>query len=517
VRDVGRTITIDPFRGFHPLPTQGRFLSWLPPNPKEADLRLLSSGYGGGKSAVGCRESIRYTLAFRDSRHLVSRFHYDDLETTTMVTYFEALDRIGLSDGSKPGARHYRYTKSPRPQIEWWNGALTMFRNLDDSTGAKYGSFEVNTAFIDEGSEVPSDVLTVLYPGRLRWHIPGRCDWKEQLAEQMARGIAPEDAKITCACPKRMWACTNPGDNGFLKSVVDGELENSAWFPVPPGENVYAGPGYHAQMARIYKGYGEVKYRRFILGSWDAFEGQRFGMLERDGDGSHFLPLDLFPHQDEFDIYEGHDFGWRVPHAVIWIAVHKSREYPPVVVDSMEKAETEIPALAKLIRDRRALYGWTRHDDIIAVGDPAGVQTRGQTGISDIMLFAQHGVNIVPMHQAKDPGPRADLLALMFSRKTKTRDGWMRGLMFCPRARPAFDRFLNYRYAEKSRTSMDDPPEKFQKKDDHTVDAGGYAVSAIPDPLEKDTRPSDEWAAEIASRRLPTPEELDRREFGRVA
>jgi hypothetical protein len=508
-----RTVTIDPFRGFHPLPTQQKFLTWVPPDPEVADLALLSSGFGGGKSAVGCRQSIRYTIGFRDSRHLVARFHYDDLEQTTMVTYFEALDRIGLNDGSKPGARHFVYRKSPRPEIDWWNGAKTLFRNLDDATGSKYGSFEINTAFIDEGSEVPSDVLTVLYPGRLRWHLPGVCDWKERLAELIAQGVNPEDAEIRCACPKRMWACTNPGDNGFLMDVVKGKLPNSAWFPVPPGENVYAGPGYHRQMAEVYKGYGPVKYARFILGSWDAFEGQRFPMLERDGDDSHFLPVDLHPSQDEYDIYEGHDFGWRNPHAVIWIAVHKKREYPPIVVDCMEKAETEIPQLAKLVLERRRSYGWLRDDDILAVGDPAGNQTRGQTGVTDIMLFAQHGVNIIPMTRAKDPGPRADLLALMFSRKVKTRDGWMRGLMFNPRAAAAFEAFLSYRFAEKNRTSMEDAPERFQKKGDHLVDAGGYDVAAIPDPLDRDGDEHRDWNDEVAKRRLPTPEELDRREL----
>jgi hypothetical protein len=508
-----RTVNLDPFRGFRPLPTQQAFLTWQPPDREVADLRLLSSGYGGGKSAVGCRESIRYTLAFRDSRHLVARFHYDDLEATTMVTYFEALDRIGLNDGSKAGPRHYRYTKSPRPQIEWWNGATTLFRNLDDATGAKYGSFEINTAFIDEGSEVPGDVLTVLYPGRLRWHLPGACDWKDRLSAHIAAGGDPQDFPVRCPCPKRMWACTNPGDNGFLMSVVKGELENAHWFPVPPGENVYAGPGYHEQMARIYKGYGEVKYRRFILGSWDAFEGQRFGMLEREGEWSHILPLDLHPSQDEYDIHEGHDFGWRNPHAVVWVAVHKSREYPPIVVDYIEQAETEIPKLAQMVLERRRSYGWTRFDDILAVGDPAGNQTRGQTGISDIMLFHQHGVSIIPMTRAKDPGPRADLLALMFSRKVKTRDGWMRGLMFSPRALPVFERCLSYRYAEKNRTSQEDAPERFQKKDDHLVDSLGYDVAAIPDPLDRDLDEHREWNDEVAKRRLPTPAELDRREL----
>lgn len=502
-----KVVHLDPFAGFVPLPTQERFLTWVPPNPMLPDLRLLSSGYGGGKSAIGCRESIRYAMAFSHSRHVVSRFHYDDLRDTTMVTYFEALERIGLNDGSKPGRRHYIYTKAPRPEIKWWNGATTLFRNLDDPTGSKYGSMEVNTWFIDEGFEVPEGVLRVIYPSRLRWHLRG-CDSKQRIAEMVARGEDP--AEVPCRCPRRMWACTNPGPNAFLKSVVKGQMQNAGWFPVPPGENVYAGAGYYEALSSQGEAYGDVWKARFVDGSWDAFEGQRFTMLDRK---LHILKHDLNPDPSQFDIVEGHDFGFRNPHATIWIAVHKEREYPPIIFDWYSVAQREIPDHAKAIRARREQYGFNHHD-ILAVGDPAGSQTRG-SGVSDIMLFAAHGVEIIPMTRAKMPDARADLLALMFSREVKTRDGAMRGLMFTPRTKPVFDRFIEYRYRDASPSSHEDAPEKFVKKDDHEIDAAGYAVSAIPDPLDRDAPAghSEHIAAEIEARRIPTGADLDAREL----
>lgn len=504
-------VQLNPFEGYIPTPTQGQFFEWEPPKPTQPDLRLLSSGYAsGGKSTTGCRESIRYTLGFPHSRHVISRYHYDDLADTTMVTYFEALDRIGLSDGTKAGPRHYIFRKSPRPEIDWWHGAKTLFRNLDDPSGSKYGSMEVSTWFIDEAFEVPSDVLRVIYPSRLRWHLP-TCPWKNQLAAVIASGGDP--AELTCPCPRRMWACTNPGPNDFLRGVIDGSLGNSAHFAVPFGENIYMGPGYFEAMAEEGKAYGDVWFRRWVLGSWDAFEGQRFTMLDKS---THILPHDLMPSQDDYDIIEGHDFGWRNPHAVLWLAVHKAREYPPIFFDWYEVAEREIPDHAAAIRARRDAYHF-RHDEILAVGDPAGMQTRGQTGISDIMLFAEHGLEIIPMRQAKMPDARADLLALMFSRVVKTRDGEMRGLMFTPRTEPAYQKFVNVRYKEKPRSSHEDAPERFVKKDDHTPDAGGYAVSAVSDPLEREG-PGDEhrdWLAFVSAHRRPTPAELDRMELTR--
>lgn len=508
---MGRArIEINPFAGFTPRPTQRKFMVWVPDEPELPDLRLLSSGYGsGGKSTTGCRESIRYTLAFPHSRHAVSRFHYDDLADTTMVTYFEALDKIGLNNGDRPGMRHYIFRKSPRPEIDWWNGAKTMFRNLDDPSGSKYGSMEVNTWFIDEGFEVPEDVLQVIYPSRLRWHLPD-CAWKTQLAAMIAAG--QDISQLRCPCPKRMWACTNPGPNEFWTRIIDGEDSfNTQHFPVPFGENIYAGPGYFEALDRQGKQYGPHWHKRFVLGSWDAFEGQRFTMLDRE---THILGWDLNPTQDAFDIIEGHDFGWRAPHAVMWIAVHKQRELPPIFFDWYEQAGREIPAIAKDVLERRRQYGF-RSDDIVAVGDPAGLQTRGQTGVSDIMLFAQHGVEIIPMTRAKDPQARADLMALMFSREMQTKEGPMRGLMFTPRTEYPYNRWIKVRFKDKVRASQADAPEQFVKKDDHLPDAGGYGIAAITDPLDRDTAPDhSEWDAMVAARRTPTPDELDRVSYG---
>lgn len=500
-----RRVTIDPYAGFWPFETQAAFLRYRPPNPLKAYCALLSSGYGsGGKSTVACRFSIRNTLPLPHSRHVVSRFHYDDLEQTTMVTYFEALDRIGLNDGSKAGPRHYIFRKSPRPEISWWNGAWTGFRNLDDPSGSKYGSMECNTWVIDEGFEVPTEVMETIYPSRLRWHLPG-CAMREEMMRRLALGMDVDE--LECECLKALIICSNPGPNEFLERIVEGRGgAQTAHFPVPPGENKALGKAYYEDLRDNMARYGPHHLARFYEGKWSAFAGQRFAMLDRD---IHFLPADLDPSMAEFDIIEGHDFGFRVAHGTVWIAVHKSREFPPIVVDDYEEAEKEIPVIAtdiKSMRHRRRFGGL----DLVAVGDPAGSQTRGNLGISDIMLFAQHGLEIAPMTMARDPGPRADLIALMLSRQVVTKLGPMRGLMFNPRAHRTFERLLKYRYAEKPRNSHADAPEKFVKKDDHLVDALGYGVSAISDPLETEGRVDhSQWAIEMRARARPTIEELD--------
>jgi phage terminase large subunit len=72
----------------------------------DAKYRLLSSGRGGGKSVVGCRETIRTVYENPGSRNLVARFHYSDLERSTHATFKETLRAIGLEPN-----RDYRFNQ----------------------------------------------------------------------------------------------------------------------------------------------------------------------------------------------------------------------------------------------------------------------------------------------------------------------------------------------------------------------------------------------------------------------
>jgi hypothetical protein len=233
------------------LPTQRKFLE------SPAKYRLYSSGYGGGKSKLGCRESIRTALTVPHTRNLVGRYTYKDLVETTMVTFFREVREIGLNDGSGPGMRHYAYSKGDM-KVRWWNGSETIFSNLDDPTGAKFGSLEISTFFGDEGSEVPGEVYQVLLPGRLRWHLPG-CRLVDEINDFMEDNPGvPPPTNIRCGCMAtwKAWVCTNPGPSDYLLGVVDaaeqggGQPDADSPFDVwqvffaSPGEYPYNGPDY---------------------------------------------------------------------------------------------------------------------------------------------------------------------------------------------------------------------------------------------------------------------------------
>lgn len=496
------------------LPTQRRFLE------STAKYRLYSSGYGGGKSKLGCRESIRVAASVPHTRNLVGRYTYKDLTETTMVTFFRELREIGFSDGTGAGPRHYTWSKGEM-KIRWWNGSETIFSNLDDPTGAKFGSLEISTVFVDEGSEVPGEVYQVLLPGRLRWHLPS-CRLVHDINTWMERhpGQHPP-ADIRCACMDswRAWVCTNPGASDYLLGVVDAATDGGGqpaedspfhdWrvFFASPGENPYNGPDYYVELERKGRLYGEHWYKRFYEGRWDAFEGQRFPMLD---EGTHLLPDSFVFHPDAWEFVSGWDFGWNAPTAQVLIAVHRNQEYPPCAVDEYEESKTEIPEHASAVR---AI--WESHGlrvDPLAYGDPAGNQIHA-SGDSAISKYAQNGLQISPAVWAKSPVDRADKLAIAFSRRVQTPSGEMAGFMFHPRCRRLFRALQQYRYAA-NRNKDADAREVFVKKNDHLVDALGYGFSSCWLTIDEDTSEAREaWEEMVRNRRVPTPDDLDRMEM----
>lgn len=396
---------------------------------------------------------------------------------------------IGLRRGV-----HYEFNQRSMTYT-WWNGSETIFTNLDDEE--KFGSVEASTWAIDEGSEVPDSVYRTIFPSRLRWHLPG-CP-------------ASTNPDAECAgCPHRAWVCTNPGASGYLKSATKGKLPGWAWFPVKPGENTHNPPGYNEMLERMARLYGPAYYARYVEGSWESFEGQRFPMLDRE-----LHVIDDWQPGPTHDIYEGWDFGWRNPTAVIWIAVHPKGEEPPIVFHEYEESQREIPKIAADIKLIRRHYGLDpRH--IISVGDPAGNQTHG-SGQSDIHLFSQNGIDITPAFNLKSPGPRARIIAALLNRRMATRAGVLPGILICRRCPKLYEALTEYRVVpERSTGGLDqDAPEKFVKRNDHLVDAGGYGIGALPlnwDEILREAGAPVE-VPDGVSRGAPTPAELDRMDF----
>jgi hypothetical protein len=414
-----------------------------------AKYRLLSSGRGGGKSVVGCRESIRHAVQFPNSRHMISRLHFPDLERSTHKTFREALNQIGFESGV-----HYTFHKQSMT-YKWWNDSETIFTNLDDEE--KFGSVEVSTIFVDEGSEVPRSIYEVMFPANLRWRVG----------------------------PHRAWFCTNPGASGFLRAIVSGELEGTGrvdeygikdefvWIPVAPGANQHNPPGYNEQLQKLQKAFGPHNYARYWLGSWDYFEGQRLTMLSRE---DHVLPVDFRP-EAHHDILEGYDFGWAGDTHVTWIAIDPHGEDPPIVFAELAMAQKEPKEIAAEIHDKRRAYRLD-YGRIHSFGDPAG-RSRGAQGRSWIDLYAEEGIYIAPADASKSPTYRADRIAQMLSERRYTPHmGSVPGLLFNPSCPKTFNSCRDLQFKPASPGAADnDPREVFLDRNKHGFDSLGYGLN----------------------------------------
>lgn len=480
--------TIDLWRNFRPFDTQRRFLE------STAKYRLLSSGYGGGKTALGCRESIRHAVQHPGSINAIFRDTGTNLRDTTMQTFWREARTIGFQENT-----HYTYNKQDRI-IRWWNNSETWFRHFEDVEAL--GSIELSTAFIDEGSEVADDIYAALFPGRLRAHLPD-CDIATQIRQAQDNGQPTHN--ITCACPQRAWICTNPGASGYLKQVINGQMGPEwEWFPVKPGENPYNGPAYYNEMRRKKNIYGDAWYRRYYEGSWDAFEGQRFTMFDRD---KHILPTPFRPDPNRYDIIEGWDFGHRETF-IVWIAADPNGQEPNVVFHELKINEVQSPQqvanAVKRIRDHYRI-----HNTVRALGDPAGIAANQFSAISPITAYAQLGIYISPCRHGKNPLARADVIAKWLTTERRQPDGttWP-GLVFNPTCPHVVDSLTSLRWKNTSNRLGEEPREAFIKINDHGFDALGYGILGITPPTETPPPPpNDPWGPLTPPQHTPTDDD----------
>jgi hypothetical protein len=462
---------IDLFARFRPGPSQLRFL-------KSKKLgRLMSSGYGSGKSKTGSREGIRWAVMHAGSRGLIGRLTATDLRDTTMVTFWKEMAQIGFKRAEterdlNAGRGHYVHNKADR-EIRFWNGSSIIYRHLDDPEAL--GSLELNWAFIDEGAEVDDQIYKTISSSRLRWHLPG-CDQQQQVERLIANYASDEEiGAVRCECPRGIWVCTNPGASGYLRAVTRGEVPDWEWIPVPAGENKYNGPDYYAKMERDRQINGDIWMKKFYEGSWDAFEGQRFPMFDRD---THVL-REAWKPTEAHDVVEGWDFGHRETF-VCWIAYHPKANEPIVVFHELQMNEVMEPKdVADEVKRIRRLYGI----DPIALGDPAGVAASTFSAVSPIQAYAGLGVMIAPCKLGKSPTARADLLTAFLNERRAQPDGskWP-GIMFTETCPATIDSVINLRWKPQTGKLGEDPREQFLKKDDHGFDALGYGLVGVPPP-----------------------------------
>lgn len=272
---------------------------------------LFGGAAGGGKTYAIVMDAMDLCLRHGGIKAYIFRRSYKELEDNLIPIAREKLtDEIGM----------YRAASH---EIMFKNGSLLRFRQLRNMEDRfKYQGAEINALYIDELTHFTKEEYDFL---------------KSRLRVNKALGFEPV---VRCT--------SNPGGrgHGFVKSYfVDMAPYNTEYktsvfsrvlgrervrtrlyIPALVTDNPYIGEDYIFELENKPKAIRDA----YLLGKWDAFEGQVFS--EWKDDPGHYEDR-LFTHvikpfelPDHYIKFRSFDFGYSRPFSVLWWAVGERDE-----------------------------------------------------------------------------------------------------------------------------------------------------------------------------------------------
>jgi len=140
------------------LPAQKEFLE-LGNHDSDIDVALYQGGFGSGKTYSGSLLGIILALKYPGIKGLVGAQTLILVRDTTLVSYFEHLERMGLQAGID-----YNYLKA-ESKIVFSNKSEILFRHLEEPDKLK--SLNLGFVELEEMSDIPRSTFDMLL-GRLR-------------------------------------------------------------------------------------------------------------------------------------------------------------------------------------------------------------------------------------------------------------------------------------------------------------------------------------------------------------
>lgn len=231
------------------LPKQEHAVYYL--NDKETEEILYGGGAGGGKSALGCLRLIELCQRYAGIRCLMGRSKLKALKETTLNTFFQLANDLGISNQFKFNAQSNI--------IYWDNGSEILLKDLflypSDPHFDSLGSLEISFAFIDECNQCSYKAIQVV-KSRLRYKL------KEF-------GIMPK-MLMTCN-PAKNWTYSE-----FYHPSINKELRKERKFiQALPTDNPHLPESY----IRTLKGLDDASRKRLLYGDWE-FDDNEFAMFD---------------------------------------------------------------------------------------------------------------------------------------------------------------------------------------------------------------------------------------------
>lgn len=197
---------------------------------------LYGGGARGGKTWLGCFWQIIQRLNYPGSVGMICREQLVQLFDTTLKTFFEVADFLGVRD-------KFEYKGGMVNSAKFYNGSLIFFRSLQkkprDPNFDRFGSYGITDLFVDESQQVAEKAISVLR-GRFSLQTGKR-----------------EDGTMWQTVPKAMYSC-NPARtwiySEFVKPEKDGTLPPYRRFiKALPKDNPYVTQAYIDNLLRADK------------------------------------------------------------------------------------------------------------------------------------------------------------------------------------------------------------------------------------------------------------------------
>lgn len=266
---------------------------------------LYGGAWGGGKTRWLVETVIDLLLDNPGIEGVLARHDSTDLMAPTQA--YDVFHRV-----INPRLLLEEYRSPPRWVRLREGSRLTLTGLKDYLPSAEYGFIAV-----DQAEEVPQDTLKLL-DSRLRQVLPD--------------GRRPQ-YKVLLTCNP------HPNMEWFLAEAA--RNDDFEFIPALPSDNPHLPSDYVERQKAILS---EDRFRKFILGSWDVFEGQAIPEFDRN---LHVVE----PFSDwrtyGWPVHRGIDHGLNHPTVCEWIAV--SPEGDLFVTQEYERADESVANNAKAI------------------------------------------------------------------------------------------------------------------------------------------------------------------------
>ena len=227
---------------FKPLTRQSEALKFLSVD-SDVETILYGGAAGGGKTMLGCMWQILRRLKYPGTRSLIGRAKLDTLKKTTMNTFFQVANEIGLKAGEDFVYNQQSHT------IKFSNGSEIILADLflypADPQMTDLGGLELTDVFIDEATEITEKAYSIV-SSRIRYKL-NEFNLKPKIL-------------LTCN-PSKGWIY-----NQFYLPYKNQNLPaHRAFVQALPGDNIHLPDSYVTSLTRL----PEADRKRLLEGDWE--------------------------------------------------------------------------------------------------------------------------------------------------------------------------------------------------------------------------------------------------------